>query len=66
MVNTATIADDPSINAEDIAVTACIEATAPMASTTTTAIAKAKVKKEMTAEEMEVQNQKQQVRRVAE
>jgi hypothetical protein len=56
MVNAATIADDPSINAEDIAVTACIEATAPMASTTTTAIAKAKVKKEMTAEEMEVQN----------
>jgi hypothetical protein len=66
MVNAATIADDPRVNAKDIAITACVEATAPMASTTTTATAKAKVKKEMTAEEMEVQNQTQQVRWVAE
>jgi hypothetical protein len=56
MVNATTAADDPSVNAEDIAITACVEATAPMDSTTTTATAKAKVKKKMTAEEMEVQN----------
>jgi hypothetical protein len=71
MVNAAAAADNPSIDAEDVAVTTCVEATAPTASTTTTATAtakakhKAKVKKEMTAEEMEVQNQKRQARRVA-
>jgi hypothetical protein len=62
MVNAAAAADNPSIDAEDVAVTTCVEATAPTASTTTTATAKAKpkakVKKEMTAVEREVQIQK--------
>jgi predicted RNase H-like nuclease (RuvC/YqgF family) len=58
---------NPSVDAEDVAVTAYVEATAPTANTTTTAKAKpkAKVKKEMTAVDREVQNQKRQARWVA-
>jgi TctA family transporter len=58
---------DPSIDAVDVAVTGSVVATAPMAITDTTAKAKpkAKVKKEMTATEREVQNQKWHARRVA-
>jgi hypothetical protein len=50
-----------------VAVTGSIAATTPMASTDTTAKAKpkAKVRKEMTAAEREVQNQKRQACRVA-
>jgi hypothetical protein len=51
----------------DVAVTGSVAATAPTAITDTTAKAKlkVKVKKEMTAAEREVQNQKWQARRVA-
>jgi predicted RNase H-like nuclease (RuvC/YqgF family) len=65
MENTA--ATDPSVDVEDVAISAYVEATVPTANTTTTAKAKpkAKVKKEMTAADREVQNQKRQARRVA-
>jgi hypothetical protein len=56
-------AADPSADAMDVALTAPAAPTAPMTSTaTTTAIAKpkAKVKKELTTAEREVQNQKRQ------
>jgi HD-GYP domain-containing protein (c-di-GMP phosphodiesterase class II) len=62
-------AADPSVDAMDVAVTAPAASTASTASTTTTAgitKAKAKVKKELTMAEREVQNQKRQARRVAE
>jgi hypothetical protein len=62
-------AADPSIDATDVAFTANIVATAPMSSTTTTANItkpKVKVKKEVTAAERGVQNQKRQARRVSE
>jgi hypothetical protein len=61
---------DHSVEAIDVAITGVVAATVPMASTaTTTAVAKdkpkAKVKKEVTAVEREVQNQKRLARRVA-
>jgi hypothetical protein len=66
MENTAA-ATDPSFDAVDVAVTGSIAATAPTASTDTTAKdkAKVKVKKELTTAEREVENQKWQARRVA-
>jgi hypothetical protein len=59
----ATATSDPSVDVKDVAVTGYAAATVQTASTTTTATAtnnkpKAKVKKEMTAAEREVQNQK--------
>jgi hypothetical protein len=64
---TAPAATDPSVEAVDVAVTGSVVATALMANTDTTAKAKpkVKVKKEMTAAEGEVQNQKHQARWVA-
>jgi hypothetical protein len=61
MENTAA-ATDPSFDAVDVAVTGSIAATAPTASTDTTAKdkAKVKVKKELTTAEREVENQKRQ------
>jgi hypothetical protein len=60
MENTAATdtAINPSIDAVDVAVTGSVVATTPTAITDTTAKAKpkAKVKKEMTAMEKEVQN----------
>jgi hypothetical protein len=63
----ATTTTDPSVDVVDIEVTGSVTATAPTASTDTTAKGKpkAKVRKEMTAAEREVQNQKRQARRVA-
>jgi hypothetical protein len=65
MVNDAAAlaAIDPSVKVVDVAVTGSVAATAPTASTDTTAKAKpkVKVKKEMTAAEREVQNQKRRV-----
>jgi hypothetical protein len=65
MVNAtaAPAATDPSVQAVDVAVTGSVVATAPTASMDTTAKAKpkVKVKKEMTAAEREVQNQKRRV-----
>jgi hypothetical protein len=60
MENTAAVATatDPSVDAVDVAVTGSIAATTPTASTDATAKAKVKVKKELTAAEREVQNQK--------
>jgi hypothetical protein len=57
-----TVAIDPSIDAEDVVVTGYAVAIAPTASTATIVKAKpkAKVKKEMTAAERKVQNQKRQ------
>jgi hypothetical protein len=65
MENVGSVAD-PSIDAVDVAVTGTVTDIAPAASTATIiAITKAKVKKEVTAAEREVQNQKRQARRVA-
>jgi hypothetical protein len=58
--------DHHSVEAVDVAVTGFVAAIAPTASTTTTAdVAKAKVKKEVTAAERKVQNQKRPARWVA-
>jgi hypothetical protein len=62
MENIGTTAD-PSIDAVDVAIIGTIADTTPMASMTTTAAItnpkpKAKVKKEVTTAEREVQNQK--------
>jgi hypothetical protein len=58
--------DDPSVEAVDVAVTGFVAPIAPTSSAITTAdVAKAKVKKEVTAVERKVQNQKRPARRVA-
>jgi hypothetical protein len=59
---------DPSVEVVDVAITGTVAATMPMANMATTAVvakAKAKVKKQVTTWEREVQNQKRQAQWVA-